>query len=116
VRWELHRVWNVEGTLKADKRHIYAKRVFYIDEDSWAALTSDQYDGRGQLYRSGFSYISFSYDVRAPMVDTQATYDFSSGAYNANGLFGGHAGVKYLAEMPAESYWAPEALAGAGVR
>ena len=52
VRWELHRVWVVEATLKPDKRHIYSKRVFYLDEDSWTALASDQYDARGQLYRS----------------------------------------------------------------
>ncbi len=66
MRWELHRVWVVEATLKADKRHIYSKRVFYIDEDSWTALASDQYDARGQLYRSSFAFPSYSYDVQAP--------------------------------------------------
>ena len=35
-RYELHRVWVVEATLKEGKRHIYAKRRFYVDEDSWA--------------------------------------------------------------------------------
>ena len=59
IRWELHRVWVVEATLKPDKRHIYSKRVFYIDEDSWMALASDEYDGRGQLYRSAFVYLSY---------------------------------------------------------
>ncbi len=63
VRWELHRVWVVEATLKPDKRHIYSKRVFYIDEDTWAALASDEYDARGQLYRSGFAFQSQSYDA-----------------------------------------------------
>ncbi len=53
VRWELHRVWVVEATLREGKRHVYSKRVFYLDEDSWAALASDEYDARGQLYRSG---------------------------------------------------------------
>ncbi len=51
MRWELHRVWVVEATLKPGKRHIYQKRVFYFDEDSWVALASDEYDARGQLYR-----------------------------------------------------------------
>ncbi|WP_279384482.1 DUF1329 domain-containing protein [Geotalea toluenoxydans] len=51
VRWELHRVWVVEATLKPGKRHLYSKRVFYLDEDSWRAAAADQYDGRGQLYR-----------------------------------------------------------------
>ena len=53
VRWELHRVWIVEATLREGKRHVYSKRTFYLDEDSWMALASDEYDGRGQLYRAG---------------------------------------------------------------
>ena len=92
VRWELHRVWVVEATLKPDKRHIYSKRVFYLDEDSWTALASDQYDARGQLYRSSFAFPSYSYDVQAPFGDTFAIYDFSSGVYNITGLFGPYNG------------------------
>src|SRR5215831_17936659 len=67
VRWELHRVWVVEATLKPDKRHIYSKRVFYLDEDSWQALASDQYDARGQLDRASFAFPSFSYDGKAKL-------------------------------------------------
>jgi hypothetical protein len=52
------------------------------DEDSWTALASDQYDARGQLYRSSFAFQSYSYDVQAPFGDTFAIYDFNSGAYN----------------------------------
>jgi hypothetical protein len=116
VRWELHRVWVVEATLKPGKRHIYSKRIFYLDEDSWQALSSDEYDARGQLYRSGFSYPSFSYDVPAQWVDTQAFYDFSSGLYNIAGLAGAYKGVKYITEMPPASFWSPEELAAEGVR
>jgi hypothetical protein len=116
VRWELHRVWVVEATLKPDKRHIYSKRIFYIDEDSWIALASDEYDGRGQLYRSAFAFQSQSYDVQAPWVDTLAFYDFSSGAYNIAGVNGPYFGVKYMTEPKTESFWASDALAGAGVR
>ena len=116
VRWELHRVWVVEATLKPDKRHIYSKRVFYLDEDSWMALASDQYDARGQLYRSSFAFQSFSYDVQAPFGDTFAIYDFSSGVYNITGLFGPYNGLKYMTELPKDSFWSSEALAGAGLR
>lgn len=116
VRWELHRVWVVEGTLKPDKRHIYAKRVFYVDEDSWTALASDEYDARGQLYRASFAFQSFSYDVQAPFADTFAIYDFSSGAYNITGLFGTYGGLKYMTELPRDTAWTPDALAGAGLR
>ena len=116
VRWELHRVWVVEATLKPGKRHIYAKRAFYLDEDTWTALASDQYDASGKLYRSSFAFQSQSYDVQAPFADTFAIYDFNSGAYNITGLFGPNQGLKYMAELPKESAWSSEALAGAGLR
>ncbi len=50
-RYELRRVWHVVATLKPGQRHIYAKRDFYIDEDTWQAAVIDQYDGRNQLWR-----------------------------------------------------------------
>jgi len=116
VRWELHRVWVVEATLKPDKRHIYSKRVFFLDEDSWTALASDQYDARGQLYRSSFAFQSYSYDVQAPFADTFAIYDFSSGVYNITGLFGTYGGLKYMTELPRDTAWTADALAGNGLR
>ncbi len=116
VRWELHRVWVVEATLKPGKRHIYSKRVFYLDEDSWTALAADQYDARGQLYRASFAFQSYSYDVQAPFGDTAAIYDFNSGAYNISGLFGPHKGLKYMTELPKDTAWSAEALAAAGLR
>jgi hypothetical protein len=51
MRYELHRAWVVEATVKADKRHSFAKRTFYIDEDSWALLHVDMYDAKGSLWR-----------------------------------------------------------------
>jgi hypothetical protein len=116
VRWELHRVWVVEATLKPGKRHIYSKRMFYIDEDSWVALASDSYDARGQLYRAAFSHPSFSYDVPATWVDTLAFYDFAAGLYAVIGITGHYDGVRYLTEMPADTFWSAEQLAGTGVR
>ncbi|MFZ3322436.1 MAG: DUF1329 domain-containing protein [Usitatibacter sp.] len=116
VRWELHRVWVVEATLKEGKRHIYSKRTFYLDEDTWLAVASDQYDSRGQLYRSSFAFPSFSYDVQAPFGDTFAIYDFATGAYNISGLFGPNKGLRYMTHLPKDSAWSPEALAGSGLR
>jgi hypothetical protein len=116
ARWELHRVWMVEGTLKEGKRHIYAKRVYYIDEDSWTAIASDQYDARGQLFRAAFAFMTPSYDLPAPAAAGQAFYDFTSGAYNVQGMLGAYdVGLKYIDALPA-SQWTPDALAGAGVR
>jgi len=54
VRWELHRVWVVEQTLKAGKRHAVPKRVAYHDEDTWATSLMDGWDAQGQLWRTSF--------------------------------------------------------------
>ncbi|MES2153393.1 MAG: DUF1329 domain-containing protein [Pseudomonadota bacterium] len=115
LRWELHRVWVVEATLKPGKRHIYSRRTFYVDEDSWTAVASDEYDARGQLYRAGFAHLTFSYDVLAPQSGNQMTYDFVSGAYNISGMIGPHGGIRYIEPLKA-SEWSAEALSGAGVR
>lgn len=115
LRWEPHRVWVVEATLKPGKRHIYSKRVFYIDEDSWVAVASDEYDARGQLYRASFDHMTFSYDVQAVQSGNHIIYDFVSGAYNITGQSGHLGGVKYIAPLKAAE-WTADALAGAGVR
>jgi hypothetical protein len=51
MRYELHRVWKVEATVKAGMRHMFAKRTFYLDEDTWMLMEADQYDAQGKLWR-----------------------------------------------------------------
>ncbi len=115
VRWEKHRVWVVEGTLKPGARHIYQTRRFYLDEDSWVALASDQYDSSGKLYRGSFGFLSQSYDKKIPDTSAFMIYDLVGGSYNINGITGPYGGIKY-SEPLSKAQWAPEALAGAGIR
>jgi hypothetical protein len=115
VRWELHRVWVVEATLKPGKRHIYHKRTFYLDEDSWTALAADQYDANGKLYRASFAHMAPSYDANTPNSETQVFYDLTSGVYNISFLMGPYDGIRYTNPLPAKE-WSPDALAGAGIR
>lgn len=116
LRWELHRVWVVEATLKDGKRHVYAKRTFYVDEDSWAAVASDEYDARGNLFRGGFLFPYPAYEQPAPCTNPQAFYDFVAGGYNITGLYGSHGiGQKFVDPLP-PAQWTADALAGAGVR
>ncbi|MFC5696273.1 DUF1329 domain-containing protein, partial [Pseudomonas sp. GCM10022186] len=96
VRWEKHRVWVVEGTLKSGARHIYAKRRFYLDEDSWVALASDQYDARGQIYRGSFAFLSQSYDKEVPDTTPFVIYDLVGNSYNINGIVGPYGGIRYI--------------------
>jgi Protein of unknown function (DUF1329) len=115
VRWELHRVWVVEATLREGKRHVYGKRTFYLDEDSWAAVASDQYDARGQLYRAGFAYMAPSYDLPAPYTDMFTTYDLIARNYSITGFIAETGGLKHTKPLP-DREWTADALAGAGVR
>jgi hypothetical protein len=115
VRWELHRVWVVDATLREGKRHIYAKRTFYLDEDSWAAIASDEYDARGQLYRTGFAYMAPSYDIPAPYTDMFGHYDLVSRIYSLTGFIAETGGLRQTKPY-SDREWSPDSLAGAGVR
>ncbi|WP_172152037.1 DUF1329 domain-containing protein [Pseudomonas tumuqii] len=115
VRWEKHRVWVVEATLKEGARHIYHKRRFYLDEDTWVALASDQYDARGQLYRGAFTFLSQSYDQQVPDATPYVNYDLIGGSYSVSGLTGPYGGIKY-SEPLSKAQWSSESLAGAGIR
>lgn len=55
VRWELHRVWVVEASLKPGQRHTSAKSRYYVDEDSWWPVLADRWDANAQLWRMPFS-------------------------------------------------------------
>ncbi|HSG23152.1 MAG TPA: DUF1329 domain-containing protein [Azonexus sp.] len=115
VRWEQHRVWVVEATLREGKRHVYSKRTFYIDEDSWTIVASDQYDARGQLFRAGFAYTTPSYDAPAPWSDMHGLYDLIAGSYSLSGYTAETGGMRHT-KTASERDWSPEALAGAGIR
>lgn len=89
-RYELHRVWVVEATVKAGMRHSAPKRTFYLDEDSWALLLADDYDGQGKLSkaREGFQipvYETGSCDVMAFVQHnlTEGRYVFDSSTVGA---------------------------------
>jgi hypothetical protein len=115
VRWELHRVWVVEAKLKEGKRHVYSKRVFYLDEDSWAALASDEYDARGQLYRAGFAYMAPSYDLPAPYTDMFTHYDLVARVYAITGFIAETGGLRHT-KVLSDREWTADALAGSGIR
>ena len=87
ARYELHRVWVVEAAVKPGKRHLYAKRTFYIDEDSWAVVLTDRYDARGQLWRVGEAHSIMLYDMPLYLQTTEAHYDLLSGRYLIKGLY-----------------------------
>jgi hypothetical protein len=86
ARYELRRVWHVVATLKPGQRHIYAKRDFYFDEDTWQAAIIDHYDGRGQLWRVAEAHAENYYNVQVPWYAFEVLYDLQAGRYVALGM------------------------------
>lgn len=86
ARYELHRVWHVVATLKPGQRHVYAKRDFYIDEDSWQAAVIDHYDGRNTLWRVAEAHQQSYYNHQVPFYTAETLNDMISGRYLVLGL------------------------------
>lgn len=83
TRYELHRVWKVEATLKAGARHIYGKRTFYIDEDSYQIALADHYDNRNQLWRVAEGHALQFVNANVLWYAAATNYDLISGRYIA---------------------------------
>lgn len=86
LRYELHRVWITEGKLKPDTRHIYHRRVFYQDEDSWQIVASELYDARGELYRVQESHPINYYAIPACFEAGTMAYTMVDQAYYVDAL------------------------------
>ncbi|HEY9029821.1 MAG TPA: DUF1329 domain-containing protein [Kangiella sp.] len=86
ARYELHRVWVVEATLKETEQNIYSRRTFYLDEDSWQALLVDHYDENGQLWRVGEAHAINYYEVPVLWSTLDVLHDLKAKRYIAFGL------------------------------
>jgi hypothetical protein len=84
MRYELHRVWVVEATLKKGSKHIYGKRTFFLDEDSWTVVYHDAYDTRGQLWRVGLHPMIQFYDAKVPWYRANIWHDLTNSNYLAS--------------------------------
>jgi hypothetical protein len=116
TRYELHRVWEVVATLKPNERHIYAKRHYFIDEDSWQIAYADHYDGRGQLWRVGEGHASYHYQRQVSTYSVEALYDIIAGRYIALGLKNEEKhGIEFGFAATGADY-TPAALRNAGIR
>ena len=114
VRWEKRRVWIVDSNLKEGSRHLYNRRTFYIDEDSWAAVADDMYDAREELWRLQYTYNVNLYDRKSPFGATYGAYDVVQDIYNLSGKpipgkFKNGVTVK-------DKYFTPQGMARGGVR
>ena len=81
TRYELRRVWVVDSTLKKGTNHIYKRRTFYVDEDTWQIVEADVYDSRDQLWRVQEAHSFQAYDIQATLPAIEVVYDLQSARY-----------------------------------
>lgn len=86
TRYELHRVWVIDANIKQGTSHLYARRTFYIDEDSWQVLVADQYDRRGEMWRVSEAHCINYYDAQTFWSTLEVHIDLQNGRYLAIGL------------------------------
>jgi hypothetical protein len=99
-RYELHRVWVLEGTVKKGMRHTESRKVFYLDEDSWLAVAGEGYDAKGALWKVRESYPIPAWELGG-VVATQpfVQYDLTNGRYIYDqGVIGTGKDIRWLVE------------------
>ncbi len=117
VRWEKHRVWEVDATLMAGKRHVVPKRKYYIDEDSWQILLVDGWDAKGDLWRTSYTLTLLAPDIPALLGNVMwGGYDLQTGAYFLN-MASNELPTQYKT-LPSisKSFFSPDTLANEGTR
>jgi hypothetical protein len=114
MRWELHRVWVLEATVAAGKRHAVPKRRFYIDEDSWNILLVDGYDAQGKLWRTSQVPNFVVPDIPAVLAIPAIIYNLQAGTLSSVVSFHGEA-FKLVPRKP-HGFFTGEAAAADATR
>lgn len=86
MRYELRRVWVIQANLKPGFRHLYAKRDLYIDEDSWFPVMGDNYDNRGELWRTSMLNTIHLPELQGWQAGVGLYHDLNAGSYLAFNL------------------------------
>ena len=116
VRWELHRVWVVDATLRQGQRHQAPKARYYCDEDTWICVLGDRWDGNGQLWKTLWAQTFVAPDLPGNPISSFGFNDLLSGQGFAGNLYNAKASQYPIVPRIPASVFTPDALAGEGVR
>lgn len=114
MRWELHRVWMVEGTLKEGQRHVEKKKTFYLDEDSYLATVYYATDSSDKVYHLMHLPSREEYDKELYRGGSFILYDLSRGIYGYQNKPDQY-GAQQVEAFP-QNYFSPDSIGGRGVR
>ncbi len=115
-RYELRRTYVITANLRADTRHIYKKRIFWQDEDSYHTVASVNYDARDEIWRVHEQFPFIHYNV--PTCDTAGTvsYDLNAGRYTAQEFFNEEPSINHFADELQIERYTPDSIRRIGVR
>jgi hypothetical protein len=116
VRWELHRVWVVEATLKAGERHAAVKSKYYCDEDTWSCQLVDRWDSKGQLWRTFWLSNFVAPEIPAVIPQTWQFTDLLADVGFLSDLMAGKSNQYSLKPKYPNSQFGPDALVRSSVR
>lgn len=115
ARYELHRVWVVQATLKPGVSDIYSKRTFYLDEDSWNCLLDEEYDSRGNLWRVAVGHTVQLWDQPLLARSVEEHNDLEAGRYVVLNL-SNESKALYVVKNFTAADFTPERLRQSGLR
>lgn len=75
-----------QGTLESGARHVYSRRIFYVDEDSWQIAVAESYDAKGRLWRVNEAHAVERFDVPVLWSTLEVFHDLQQERYLVNGL------------------------------
>lgn len=115
TRYELHRVWVIEATVKEGVRHVAPKRRFYVDEDSWALMGAEDYDAQGKLWKVRESFVIPVAETGSCDNPAFVQYDLNSGrVLHDQGSVGAGKDLKWSVEPDdaklQENFYTPDNL------
>lgn len=114
MRWELHRVWEVEATVSEGKRHAVPKRRFFFDEDSWVLLLMDGYDAEGNLWRTSQVPPFVLPKVPAKMIKPAIVFNLEANTTSFLQLLNSE--EFYVVERKDEEFYTGQAVAADSIR
>ncbi|MYM26285.1 DUF1329 domain-containing protein [Duganella sp. FT135W] len=117
LRWELHRVWVVDATLRNGQRHTSPKNRYYFDEDTWNAVMAERYDASGALTRVPFAVPVVITEGQTTEQTLWGIYDLVGGSTFIAGFYNERTTPYKIVQKPwKESLFTPDVMAGEGVR
>jgi hypothetical protein len=86
MRWEKHRVWVLEATLHPGERNTTARRMCYLDEDTWVMQLTEMYDADGTMVKTAWVPIRCVPHLPGALENGYTLWEMDSGDYTSIGF------------------------------